>query len=191
MFEYGFAKAKELAKYKNKDETIIYIPKQLVLFVEENKEIPDEIRMKMIFPNHQEVSYNVPTFKYWKYTQEELVEKKLYPLLPLQVFSLRYGMEKLRKKGGNKLLLKIIIDQAKDLVGRIGNEARKLYDSRTITADDLHKILLANKNLFDYLNEIRLGSCDEQIVNTYQITIKQLCAIKEQLVNDYRSSKVN
>ena len=45
MFEYGFKKAKELAKYDGDDaeEIVIFIPKQLVIFVEENGNIKDEI----------------------------------------------------------------------------------------------------------------------------------------------------
>lgn len=230
MFEYGFAKAKELKKYQSSDQTTIYIPNQLVIFIEENKGIPDEIWLKMVFPNQQEVIYSVPTLKYWQYTKEEIVAKRLYPLLPLQVFKIRVEMEKIRRKNGNREHLQTMIEQAKEVVGEIGSEARRLYDCKTITTDDLHKILLANKNLFDYLNEryigdkelesevskmtkslidpavlqegiekgkiegivegiektlhimkaIRLGSSDEEIMETYQVTYNQLCAIKEQ-----------
>ncbi|WHH57509.1 hypothetical protein [Petroclostridium sp. X23] len=38
LFEYGFKKAKELAKYEGIDETVIYIPKQLVIFIEQRYE---------------------------------------------------------------------------------------------------------------------------------------------------------
>lgn len=93
MFEFGFSKAKEHAKYKNQNETILYIPKQLVLFIEENNKIPNEISMKLIYPNGEEVKYIVTTLKYWQYTKADLVEQKLYPLLPLQVFLLRHKME--------------------------------------------------------------------------------------------------
>lgn len=57
MFEYGFNKAKELAKYemhnRKQDETIICIPKQLVIFIEQNKNIKNEITMRIIFPDNQ------------------------------------------------------------------------------------------------------------------------------------------
>ena len=70
MFEYGFKKAKELARYSGDDpeEIVIFIPKQLVIFVEENRNIKDELKMKLVFPDGQEVKYIVPTMKYWEYS---------------------------------------------------------------------------------------------------------------------------
>ena len=56
MFEYGFKNAKEISR--NSEETVIYIPKQLVIFIEENKNIKNELKMKLIFPDNQEVNYN-------------------------------------------------------------------------------------------------------------------------------------
>ena len=36
--------------------------------------------------------------KYWEYSDEELIEKKMYPLIPLQLFNLRKGLEKSHNK---------------------------------------------------------------------------------------------
>lgn len=58
--------------------------------------------------------------KYWQYSQEELISQKLYLLLPLQVFTLRHKMEKIRKKGVNKKYQKEMILQAKVVVSQIG-----------------------------------------------------------------------
>lgn len=44
LFEYGFQSAKQYAKIARKDETLIYIPKQLVIFVEENRNIGNELK---------------------------------------------------------------------------------------------------------------------------------------------------
>ena len=102
MFEYGFKKAKELAKYDGDDpeEIVIFIPKQLVIFVEQNRNIKNELKMKLIFPNGQEIKYTVPVMKYWKYSDSDIMQNKIYPLLPLQVFKLRYKMEQIKKKHG-------------------------------------------------------------------------------------------
>ena len=102
LFEYGFRSAKQYAKVKTRDETVIYIPKQLVIFVEENSRIQNELKMRLIFPDGQEIKYVVPVLKNWEYNDKRLIEQKLYPLLPLQVFKLRHKMERLRRKHGNR-----------------------------------------------------------------------------------------
>ena len=71
-----------------------------MIFVEQNRNIKDELRMKLIFPNGQEIKYTVPTMKYWEYSDLDIMQDKIYPLLPLQVFKLRYKMEQIKKKCG-------------------------------------------------------------------------------------------
>lgn len=62
MFQYGFKKAKELVRCERNnniddDEAVIYRPKQLVMFIEENKNIKDELKMRLVFPDSQIINY--------------------------------------------------------------------------------------------------------------------------------------
>jgi hypothetical protein len=78
MLEYGLSKAKENARYEgDQGETIFYIPKQLVIFIEQNSSIKDELKLRLIFPDGQEVKYRVPVMKYWEYSKEDILEQKL------------------------------------------------------------------------------------------------------------------
>lgn len=159
MFEYGFKKAKELSRCESDndssdDETVIYIPKQLVMFIEENRNIKDELKMKLVFPDGQIVNYKVPVLKCWEYDDKRFIEEKMYPLLPLQIFKLRYDMESIkRRSNGDKNKLKEAILNAKELAQTVANESKSLYDQEIIDGEDLHKILLAIGNLFEYLND--------------------------------------
>ncbi|MGO5138886.1 hypothetical protein ACTQ31_19510 [Clostridium butyricum] len=159
MFEYGFKKAKELSRCESDNdssdhETIIYIPKQLVMFIEENRNIKDELRMKLVFPDGQIVNYKVPVLKCWEYDDKRFIEEKMYPLLPLQIFKLRYDMESIkRRSNGDKNKLNEAILNAKELAQIVANESKFLYDEKKIDGEDLHKILLAIGNLFEYLND--------------------------------------
>ena len=158
MFEYGFTKAKELARCEGKkssadDETVIYIPKQLVMFIEENKNIKDELKMKLIFPDGQIINYKVSVLKCWEYDDKRFIEEKMYPLLPLQIFKLRHKMESIKRSKANNDRLKEEILNAKELAQVIAQESKNLYDQEIIDGDDLHKILLAIGNLFEYLND--------------------------------------
>jgi predicted transposase/invertase (TIGR01784 family) len=154
MLEYGLSKAKEIAKYEgDQGETVFYIPKQLVIFIEQNQNIKDELKLRLIFPDGQEVKYLVPVMKYWEYSKEDILAQKLYPLLPLQVFKLRYQMERIkRKKTHTKRELRELIEEAQQMVETISHEAARLFQSEEIDGEDLHKILLANEELFRYLN---------------------------------------
>ena len=80
-------------------------------------------------------------------------EKKMYPILPLQIFKLRYEINKIKKKNTDKDELNKMILKAKEIAEIVSNEAKDLYDRKEIDGEDLHKILLAIANLFEYLNE--------------------------------------
>jgi hypothetical protein len=154
MLEYGISKAKEIAQcVGDQEEMVFYIPKQLVIFIEQNPSIKDELRLRLIFPDGQEVNYRVPVMKYWEYGKEEILKQKLYPLLPLQVFKLRYQMEKIKlRKTHSEQELRELIEKAQQIVEEMANEAARLFKAEEIDGGDLHKILLANEELFRYLN---------------------------------------
>jgi len=154
MLEYGISKAKEIARYeRGQEETIFYLPKQLVIFIEQNPHIKEELKLRLIFPDGQEVKYRIPVMKYWEYSKEGLLKQKLYPLLPLQVFNLRYQMEKIKqRKSHSEEELRELTQEAQQIAENISHEAAQLFESREIDGEDLHKILLANVELFRYLN---------------------------------------
>ena len=97
MFEYGFKKAKENSNIDNSMRTL-YFPKQKVIFFEENKNIKNQLKLKIIFPDEKAIIYTVDVMKYWEYSDEQLREKKMYPLIPLQLFKLRKELEKTYNK---------------------------------------------------------------------------------------------
>ncbi len=161
MFAYGLSKARELTqdgcqaqeRDQAQDETKIYIPRQLVIYMEEHREIKDKLTLTIVFPGGDEKKYEVAVMKYWQYKTADLVEKALYPLLPLQLFTLRHKLKRLKvSKSKDAEVAQVIIDEIKAIIIEVGAESRRLYDNRAITGEDYHKILLAMQNLFTYLN---------------------------------------
>ncbi|AQR96479.1 hypothetical protein [Clostridium saccharoperbutylacetonicum] len=150
MFEYGFKKAKELAG-NNNDFKTIYFPKQKVIFFEENKNIRDIIKLKLVFPTGDDFIYSVPVMKYWEYTDKDLIENKMYPLLPLQLFKLRKELEISRRKNDIGKIKELSI-KAKEIASIIANESKELFKKDEIVGEDFHKMLLAIQNLVEYLN---------------------------------------
>lgn len=162
MLEYGLGKAKENACHANSQaETVLHLPRQLVIFIEENRNIKDQLTLRLVLPDSQEITYRVPVMKYWEYRPQELVQKKLYPLLPLQVFKLRRRLEKIRKRTNNEAALRQGIQAARQTAQEISEEAARLHALKEIDGEDLQRILLANVELFHYLNSRYVG--DEQL----------------------------
>ena len=76
MLQYGLQKAIEKLEV---NEDVLILPHQKVIFMEKNAAIPDKLRTLIVFPDGQEVNYEVEVMKYWEYSKEDLVEQKLYP----------------------------------------------------------------------------------------------------------------
>jgi hypothetical protein len=150
MFEYGLKKGKEQAGNKDNFKTI-YFPKQKVIFFEENKNINDIIKLRILLPDDQSFIYSVPVMKYWEYSDKELIENKMYPLLPLQLFKLRKELEFSRRKNDIDRIKELSI-KAKEIASQIANESKELFQKEEIVGEDFHKMLLAIQNLIEYLN---------------------------------------
>lgn len=174
MFEYGFKKGKEQLKNSKKfkeEIKTIYFPKQKVIFFEENKSIENQLKLKIIFPDEQEIIYTVDVIKYWEYTDKELKEKKMYPLMPLQLFNLRKELEKAHNKNDLKKI-KELSQKAKNLAEKLAKESAKLFEEDEILGEDFHKMLLAIQNLIEYLNRNYMK--DENIENEVNKMTKTL-----------------
>lgn len=89
--------------------------------------------------------------KYWEYSDEELIEKKMYPLIPLQLFNLRKGLEKSHNKKDIEKIKEISFI-AKELANKLAKESAVLFEEDEILGEDFHKMLLAIQNLIEYLN---------------------------------------
>ncbi|WP_304125511.1 hypothetical protein [Methanosphaera cuniculi] len=103
MFEYGFLYAKQKYGSRRKDGKIVfYMPKSIIMYIEENKNIPNQENMVIVLPDGQEVTFKVPVMKCWEYSTQKMIKNKLYPLLPLQLFNLRKELIKLNKEKTKK-----------------------------------------------------------------------------------------
>lgn len=153
MFEYGLKKGKEQLNISKGFDDIktIYFPKQKVIFFEKNKNIEDTLKLKLVFPDEQEIIYTVQVMKYWEYSDEQLREKKMYPLMPLQLFNLRKELENAHKRN-DIIKIKELSNVAKILANKLAKESAKLFEENEILGEDFHKMLLAIQNLIEYLN---------------------------------------
>ena len=80
----------------------------------------------------------------------------MYPLIPLQLFSLRKELEVAQKKN-DILKIQQLSVIAKNLATKLANESKELFCENEILGEDFHKMLLAIQNLIEYLNTRRFG----------------------------------
>ncbi|MEG2379706.1 MAG: Rpn family recombination-promoting nuclease/putative transposase [Bacilli bacterium] len=171
MFEYGFKKGKENSGTNLGHIKTIYLPKQKVIFFEENKNIKDYLELNIVFPSEESVLYRVDVMKYWEFTDEELIRKKMYPLIPLQLFNLRKELQKAQSSNDMKRMNELS-HIAKSLAIRLANESKELFDNHEILGEDFHRMLLAINNLIEYLNRNYLNDNKlEDEVNTMTKTL--------------------
>ena len=128
----------------------------VVRFLEENKNIKNELYFRLRLPDEQEIKFKVPVMKYWEYCAEDLKDKKMYALLPLQVFKSRKSIKAIYDNAGirheekarliNNEFEKLIV-VIKSTLGIVG----ELYSSSEIIGSDLEKILRVLTNITEYL----------------------------------------
>jgi predicted transposase YdaD len=130
IFEYGYAHA-----MKNKEimEGVIILPypRMIVIYLEASAATPDELIVRLKFPDGSEHDFKVKTVKVLEHSVEELVEQGFTPLLPFYIVKLRKAAkraktdeEKAKVEEGFKALglkLKEAIEQGADR-GRFSEE---------------------------------------------------------------------
>ena len=171
MFEYGFRKGKENANEGKDNIKRLYFPKQKVIFFEENKNIEDSLKLIIVFGDDKEFLYEVDVMKYWEYNDEDLIQRKMYPLIPLQLFNLRKKLHLAKKKNDINTIKELSV-VARNLAEKLANESKELFEQDEILGEDFHSMLLAIQNLIEYLNRNYID--DENLEKEVNIMTKSL-----------------
>ena len=150
VFEYGILKALELNREENTDDIIL--PKSIVIHFEESGSIPDQYKKGVVFPNRTRNEYTVDVIKYWTLSDTTLINKKLYNLLPLQIFTLRAELDKITA-AGTEQSKEAATTTAKEAVNKIIDVVKYLHQENEIDADDHDKIITGLAELIRHLDE--------------------------------------
>ena len=97
--------------------------------------------------------------------------KKMYPLLPLQLFNLRKKLNTAKKKNDINTIKELSV-VAKNLATKLANESKELFKQDEILGEDFHSMLLAIQNLIEYLNKNYIE--DENLEEEVNIMTKSL-----------------
>ncbi len=103
--------------------------------------------------------------------------KKMYPLLPLQLFNLRKTLNTAKKKNDINTIKELSV-VAKNLAGqKLANESKELFEQDEILGEDFHSMLLAIQNLIEYLNKNYIE--DENLEEEVNIMTKSFYMIQK------------
>jgi len=98
IFRYSFEKAaRNIINLKFKNYAEITLPEPYLIVLEEEKDLRDNITLKINVPKGESLTYNVRVLRYWKYDLDKLYKENMYILYPLQLFKLRKDMERIAK----------------------------------------------------------------------------------------------
>jgi hypothetical protein len=125
-------------------------PKQYVIFVEQNENIPDELKMKVTLWDGDKKQFTVPLMKYWEETADTLEQKHLEPLLPLQVFKIRKDLDSIaRSKKSDEEKERLTKEKLREVVGIYKEVAEKIRD---LTNQNERLTLYHAKQMLEALN---------------------------------------
>ena len=167
VFEYAIQKALENRRVERsgKKKKRLYIPRSLVIHFEKSKSIPDKYELEIEFPDGYVHEYTIDVMKYWEYTEDKLINKKLYNLLPLQIFLLRAELDKVMK-ANDKQAQETAITGAKETINKIFTIINKLLDEEKINSEDYDKIISGLTEIMNHLDDkynLELGGEIEMI----------------------------
>ena len=184
VLRYDISKAAENQLLSgNKDEFILYMPQSLVIHIEAHENIPDEYKAVIVFADGETKRFTVPVLKYWELSDADLIERNLFPLLPLQIFLLRAELDKLTKNNDVEAKHAAIL-KARDITEKIAKEAVNLNRAGRLMDADYRKVLGAIANLFIHLNNRYKG--DENLNEGVSTVLVELDFSEE---NKYRIAK--
>ncbi|MDR1621018.1 MAG: hypothetical protein LBS00_01445 [Synergistaceae bacterium] len=90
VFEYGFAEGLRTKSAGEGDNVIeVCFPKARIIYWETTGKTPDEVTLRLRFPDGKHHDYNVRTFKFLDHDISELEKQKMAILLPFYVLKLR------------------------------------------------------------------------------------------------------
>jgi hypothetical protein len=105
VFEYGYAQA--LKNRIPRDGAIILpFPRAIVIYLEAGAATPDELTVRLIFPDGGEHDFTVKTMKLLDYGVEELTGRGFTPLLPFYILKLRKAVKRAKRSGRLRRILR-------------------------------------------------------------------------------------
>ncbi len=169
LLDYGLAVGKMDSQLID-DEQVIEMPVQAIIFIEENKKIINQcLRLKFSEAN---VKHAIQTIRFWQYSIDSLIQKKMYCLLPVVLFQHRKSLNNILRRTKNSTVkrseaLNSALGEIQHTVKTISDTIEQLYKKGLILDNDALTMFEAIQNLTSYFsNKYFENQILEEKVNT-------------------------
>lgn len=134
MFEYDAQIALNDARNDwDSGNLFVKFPESGILYLRSNDSTPDYVTTTIEVPSGETVSYDIPTLKISDYSVENIVEKRLYFLIPFYFFNFEKDFEQIEK--GNKEITDIF-----NQLNVLSTELKRAQDNGEIRETELMSI---------------------------------------------------
>jgi hypothetical protein len=142
MARYAFDIACKLIA--GKTESVLNFPLQGVIFLRSNSKTPDVLTMSANLSGFPAKTYKFPVLKVSDYSAEDIVNKRLFFLIPFYIFNYEESFDEIKK--GNKDILEKLLLEYKLFDASLKNALEEgiLSDKDIRTISDVFKSVLVN-----------------------------------------------
>ncbi|MCH5281843.1 MAG: hypothetical protein J1E61_10280 [Lachnospiraceae bacterium] len=145
-------------------EITLRFPSSVVVYPKKNKAIPDTLRLKLIFSDHTEHIYEIPTIKIQSYSIQEIREKHLDFFIPFIILRLE---PKLRKDIKKPLTADELTAFVQEAILVLNEELKDHYITEQEQKDYIALFLMAADHVLRDHDELR-----EEVHNMLETKIK-------------------
>jgi hypothetical protein len=171
MLKCDYAFAADNQKFVSDNTVEIYMPKPLVIHLEESPKIPDSYEASVVLGKETFFDYKVPVMKYWTFSDDELIETNLFPLLPLQLFLLLPEFDTVTKSEEIEIPHHLLT-RFRKVTERLIEGSTALRGSGRLYDNDFEILMTAIDYSFKYLNDRYVG--DEKLAEEVHSMIQRL-----------------
>ena len=160
MFDYGYNHSKKRPEDIYDDDGIrcgvkLIFPKQIVIYLDSSKHIPDSYIITLVVEGGKEFSYSVPTIKFQDADMSEVIRKHMIILLPFKLLKIRERFKKEYEsytENGDNERLKNIVQELRDIYERdIIKTIEASFKNEEISRHDMEVLIKLTIRLFDHL----------------------------------------
>ena len=160
-------------------EITLRFPSSVVVYPKKNKAIPDTLRLKLIFSDHTEHIYEIPTIKIQSYSIQEIREKHLDFFIPFIILRLE---PKLRKGIKKSLTVNELTAFVQEAILVLNEELKDHYITEQEQEDYIALFLKAADHVLRDHDELR-----KEVHNMLETKIKlpsvMIRELKEEIAN--------
>jgi hypothetical protein len=157
VFEYGLAEGLRTKSAEEENVITVRFPKARILYWETSGKTPDEVTLRLIFPDETHYDYKVKAFKFLDHDISELEKQKMAILLPFYVLKLRKRVVSAKTSQQRAELsgeMRAILDGLVEAVDRSAEAGLMSESDKRIVLEHMERLYRELYNPYEELTEV-------------------------------------